>query len=434
MTSIPSIDWRNQVRQRWAATLRAASLTLYLLVAAFAGGGGLSNSAAAAGATLFWASEVTGQTLALVSHQPAQAGAPGARTPVVFYLLNLPAPRIGTESDDVLIADLLAQGLRVVTVDYRSHPRARVPQLNRDLHQLRTAVQQGLLGGDSVDLARVYLVPSGHRLERDLPYAQEAGRTLCFDLIAPSRPARTVGVVLEFSCDNANRMGNASLQFCSDTVLDAAATEGHAVAMADHPVPAPYKGIDPMPACALRAKAAVRAVRQASLARGLNGRIVPFGFSRGSGIALLLVTTRNQSEFEGYGASADVSSDVQGAVILSGRFTYLDLLPSDPMIPRYEKAWGPRASQETVWRRHGALDYAAAALDVPLFLSINEAESPEALHQMQVLRDTLAARKSPFVYAPESDGRGHRVPLSPSVLAGLHAYLSDRLTPASPTP
>ena len=56
--------------------------------------------------------------------------------------------------------------------------------------------------------------------------------------------------------------------------------------------------------------------------------------------------------------------------MLSGRFTYLDLLPDDHMIPRYDKAWGDRTNHLDVWRAAGSLDYLTNAT-VPLFLSIN---------------------------------------------------------------
>jgi hypothetical protein len=89
-------------------------------------------------------------------------------------------------------------------------------------------------------------------------------------------------------------------------------------------------------------------------------------------------------------AHANVSSAVQGAVVMSGRFTYLDLLPDDKMLPRYAKAWGERG-QVSTWRRQGALDYLTKPT-LPLFLTINCTEGPDALHQMEVLRK--AARQA----------------------------------------
>ena len=71
-----------------------------------------------------WTSAVTGQALALMVHEPTPATdktAPRA-LPTVLYLLNLAAPRVGTESDDIIVRDLLAQGCRVVTVDFGLNP------------------------------------------------------------------------------------------------------------------------------------------------------------------------------------------------------------------------------------------------------------------------------------------------------------------------
>ena len=49
-------------------------------------------------------------------------------------------------------------------------------------------------------------------------------------------------------------------------------------------------------------KAEIEKIEGAKL--GMNSKIVPVGFSRGSGMALLLVTTQGRAEFEGHGACA----------------------------------------------------------------------------------------------------------------------------------
>ena len=385
-----------------------------------------------------WTGATAGREYGMDVFEPA--GLPAGNTsplPVAFYLKNLPAPRLGTVPDEVLIGDLRANGLLVVVIDFANDPQARVPWINRDLGKLRDDVRaKKLLGGRAIDAAHVYIVPAGSRLVRDVVFYRDGARALAMDIIAPANPKTPVGAVLEFSCDNQNRMGNASLSICSDTILDGAATEGFAVAMADHPVAAPYKGLDAMPDCAWKIKAAVRTLRAQSAKLGLNGRIVPVGFSRGSGMALMLVTTEGISDFEGRGAHSAVklSSTVQGAVVMSGRFTYLDLLTTDPMLPRYAKAWGERETALDAWRRHGALDYLTKPT-VPLFLTINVTESPEALHQMEVLRKRLAALGSPATYELDRDPRGHKVTLDPAILASMQAYLRQQLTenPAAPS-
>lgn len=379
-----------------------------------------------------WNSPTTGQALSLELLEPTPPVEAHTAVPVVFYLKNLAAPRFGTEPDESIIASLRATGCLVAVLDYAGAARSILPGLYTDLVRLREEVRaKHLLAERKIDEARIYLVPAGCSLLRGVVFYRDDTRTLALDLIFPSRPSQPVGTVLEFSCDNAERMGNFSLTFCTDAALPAAAIAGHAAVMADHPVAAPYKGLDAMPHSAWKAKAAVRTVRALAPGLGLNGRIVSLGFSRGSGMALLVATTGGSAEFEARGEHRDVADDVQGAVVMSGRFTYLDLLPEDKMIPRYVKAWGERAAAEDAWRKQGALDYLRGPI-VPLFLTINATESPEALHQMAVLRRRLTELGSPFVYHPEPEPRGHKMPLDPAVLDPLHAYLRERLDSPKP--
>jgi hypothetical protein len=379
-----------------------------------------------------WISPATGQELALQFLEPTAPIAPPARVPTVFYLTNLAAPRIGTEPDESILRDLRAAGHLVIVLDYAHHARARAPHLAQDVVDLRRRVdEKTLLAGLRPDHARIFIVPSGHRLKRDVVFFRDPRRTLAMDIIYPSRPAQPVGAVLEFSCDNTHRMGNASLAACTDAILPLAATEGFAVAMADHPVATPYKGLDPMPEVAHKARAAVRTLRAEGETLALNGRIVPTGFSRGSGMALLLATTAGHAEFDAGGEHTGTDSSVQGAIIMSGRFTYLDLFPDDTMLARYTKAWGDRATHVDTWRKQGALDYLEKPTAAPLFLTINVTESPAALHQMEVLRRRLTALGSPFVYHPELEPREHRMPVAPAVLDPLYRYLQGQLCVAS---
>ena len=384
--------------------------------------------AAAHGADLTWHSVATRQDLACVIREPAVS--PAGACPVVFYLQNLAAPRIGTEADDTIVSDLQAAGYLVVTVDYAHAARARVPFINRDLGTLRDEVRAGrLLGDRKIDAAHVFIVPAGSRLKRDVTFYRDGDRALAMDIIFPSKPTRPVGVALEFSCDNQDRMGNTSLSICSDTILDAEATEGLAVAMADHPVPAPYHGLDAMPDSAWKIKAAVRTLRATADELGLNGRIVPVGFSRGSGMALMLVTTAGLTEFDGRGEHPKQNSEVQGAVVMSGRYTYLDLLPTDKMLPRYAKAWGDHDTHLETWRRQGALDYLQKAPAMPLFLTVNCSEAPEALYQMKVLRQRLAALSADEIFLLDREPRGHKVTLDPVILTAMNRYLHEQLDP-----
>lgn len=383
------------------------------------------------GKRLGWQGASRSEPLTLRLYQPTNTRS-NALLPVVFYLYNLASSRAGWESDAHIVRSLQAEGYLVVTVDFAKHTNARVPFINRDLGKLRDDVRaKKLLGEFKVDMAHVFILPESYRLKRDVVYYSDTNRVLAMDIIYPSKPKRPVGTVLEFSCDNKDRFGNFSLSVCSDTLLDAFATEGYAVAMADHPVAPPYKGLDAMPDSAWKIKAAVRTLRAEGKKLGLSPRIVPVGFSRGSGMALMLVTTAGMAEFEGRGESPGVSSEVQGGVIMSGRFTYLDLLPGDEMLPRYAEAWGERDESLDVWRAHGALDYLKRPVRFPLFLTINGSESPDALHQMDVLRNRLDELGSPYSFHLDQEPRGHKVVLDAEILEAMRRYMRQRLGPSS---
>jgi hypothetical protein len=96
------------------------------------------------------------------------------------------------------------------------------------------------------------------------------------------------------------------------------------------------------------------------------------------------------------------------------------------MIPRYNKAWGERATNPDVWRNAGAMDYLTNAT-TPLFLSINCSEAPDALHQMTALRQRLAELGSDETFMMDRTPRGHKVPLDANILQAMNIYLQNRL-------
>jgi hypothetical protein len=384
------------------------------------------TAASRAATTESWPSLITSNSLDLKILTPANSPT-NTSLPVILYLENLAAPRTGTESDSTILNDFHAAGYLVIELDYAHAPRSCAPFINRDLGKLRDDLRaKKLLASYQLDQAHIFIVPAGCRLKRDVLYYADTNRPLSLDIIYPSQPKQPAPALIEFSCDNVSRMGNTSLSICSDTILDAAATEGFAVAMADHPVAPPYKGLDAMPDCAWRIKAAVRTLRVEGTKLGLSGKIAAIGFSRGSGMALMLATTEGNAAFEGHGENPGISSAVQGAVVMSGRFTYLDLLPDDHMIPRYEKVWGTRTNNFETWKQHGALDYLTQAT-IPLFLTINCSEAPDALHQMTVLRQRLAELGSDDAFMMDREPRGHKVTLDPQILDAMNAYLKQRL-------
>ena len=409
--------------------LRAAVAALALVLAAVAHAAP-ATTRTTAGASIEWKSDATGEFIAGEVLAPT-AGAGGcAQLPVVVYLTNLAMPRIGQEPDEPILADLRDSGHLVLKLNYGRHPKAVSPALNADVLKLRGDVAgkaKVLLADQPVDVNRIFIVPEGCRLRRDVEFARDGARVLAMDVIHPSKPARPVPALMEITCDNVNRMGSGSLLFCRDTLLEGGAIAGFAAAMVDHPVPPPYKGLDdPMPQCIHRMKAAVRALRSLAPELGMNGNVGAIGFSRGGPMAALLAVTNDRADLEGDGPHRAVSSRVQAAIIHGNRYDYLNLRPDDPMLARFEKAWGRRDANAARWAEHGAAHYLGRDA-APMFLNTSDAEAPEYRDGLEQFAKRLEASGVKRVYRVDADGRGHRVTTDPQTLAEVYKFFADRL-------
>ena len=364
-------------------------------------------------ASVKWDSAATGTMLVGEVIGPAeQADAPLS---TVIYLKNLSIPRIGGEADETILADLSKCGHLVLVLDYAHHAKAISPDLNADVLKLRHDIAdpkaKSLLKDHKVDANRLFILVEGFRLARDVEFARDGKRVLAMDVMYPSKPAKPVPALLEITCDNKDRMGSGSLLFCRDTLLEGGEAAGFAVAMIDHPVPPPYKGIDdPMPQCVERAKAAAKTLRGFAADHGMNGKIGAIGFSRGAPFAAILAA----------------QADVQAALVHGNRFDYLDLLPDDPMLARFEKAWGKREDNRDKWAAHGAVTYLTKAA-APMFLNTSDAESPEHRDGLAKFAKKLEETGVEHVYQVDPDGRGHRVSTDPKTLSAVYDFFAKHL-------
>ena len=402
-------------------------------IAALVGLGVARTSAAADG--IRWDSATVGGPLPGRVIEPAKPAA--GPQPTVIYLTNLSVPRLGTEPDGPILADLAKDGYLVLRLDYGHSPRAVSPRLNADVLKLRqdlAAKSHPLLEGRHIDPAHVYILVEGFRLERDVEFCRDAKRTLALDVMYPSHPAHPVPALLEYTCDNKDRMGNASLVFCHDTLVEGGEAAGFATVMADHPVDPPYKGMDdPMPDVVERAKAAVRTLRSLAPRLDLNGRIGVIGFSRGGPIAAMVAVTPDRPDLDKLGGAQGTSSAVQAALVHGNRYDYTNLDPADPMYKRFQKAWGPTDAPK--WLAHGAAFYLPkdGAGVPPMFMDTSNAESKEYQGGLAKWDADLTAAHVEHHRQTEADGRGHKVSTDPAVLSAIYAFFHQHLTAAAAT-
>jgi hypothetical protein len=117
---------------------------------------------------------------------------------------------------------------------------------------------------------------------------------------------------------------------------------------------------------------------------------------------------------------------VQAAVVHGNRYDYLDLRADDPMLKRFEKAWGPRQTNAQRWAAHGVSHYLTKDA-APMFLNTSDTESPEYRDGLAALAKRLDGLGVEHVYRVDADGRGHRVSTDPKTLAALYAFLLKHL-------
>ena len=132
---------------------------------------------------------------------------------------------------------------------------------------------------------------------------------------------------------------------------------------------------------------------------------------------------------------SDVDPSVQGAIILSGRFSYLDLLEDDPQLSNYVANFGGTLeSAYDRWKYMGAIDFLESDPGYPLFLSVNVNEDAHANNHMTVLKSRLDALGADYVYMPDTEvlPNPHRVPLDPLIVNAMNRYLRETLMTPNP--
>lgn len=344
-----------------------------------------------------WHSEVTGLDLPVVIHRPPAASPEKGFEAVVIFKGVGSGPLY--QSEDQL----------VIEVDYTSakpDPTTLAPdilKIRRDL----TSKNRTLAGEFSVNPDRIFILPQGYTLLTNIIFDQQGDRTLSADLMYPFETSG-VPLLIEITCDNVHRMGSGSLLYCQDALLEMGMFHRFAVAMMDHPVAPPYKGIDDLPVNRVSMIRAINTLREKAKQLGLDTRIGLMGFSRGATMAVSV---------------ASEPGLVQAVLVHGNRFDYTRLLPEDKMRSRFEKAWGPLGEK---WVKQSAMYYLDSQC-APMFLNTSNTESPEYQQGLKQLHEKLSELGVEHVYQVDSDNRGHRVTTDPQRIRQIMSFFDKHL-------
>ncbi|MGN6178952.1 MAG: hypothetical protein ACTHNW_07210 [Mucilaginibacter sp.] len=184
----------------------------------------------------------------------------------VVYLENLNIKKIGRNSNKQDVAWLLAQGFRVIELNYAGNKHAVSPTINADIIAINDSIAKGdFCGYKDCSHYQSYILFEGYRIARNVPYFKDdptvyntpgeytSGDSLNMDIIYPANAAKAVPVILSFSYSNSYATYDANKKMLTDenknqrlkqeytlaafhdSFLEGAPANGIAWAIADHP-------------------------------------------------------------------------------------------------------------------------------------------------------------------------------------------------------
>lgn len=355
---------------------------------------------------------------------------------IVIYLKGLAEPRVGQVSDITIIGELTQAGIGVLVVDYGGAANATSPWINADLLNLRRQAST-LAAPHLINPDRVYVLPSGYRLARDIEFYRDDEKTYRLDVRYPAldqtADTEKAPLIIQIPHNNDARMNMNSIVKFRDSLLEGLMTCGYAVAVVAHPVAPPYSGIDAMPDAMYKLKSAVRTLRaQAPLFGYDPSKIGVLGFSRGSGMAGLLAATGTDTELEGDGLHLEQSSAIQAVLCQAGRFDHRTLMEdgfSPKKFDQYIAHFGDPVLNADRWDAPSAVRWITP--NVPPFFLIVGADDSYRVPQVRKLHEALLAVGAEHPYIIE-EGRSHQVTENPKNIAAILKFFDRALKGENP--
>lgn len=425
-----------------------------------------------------WTSQVTGSDISYTATDAKSPKLDFYGSPMtVVYLENLNVRKIGQNSNPENVAWLLAQGYRVVELDYAHSPNTVSPLINKDIIAINDSIGSGSFCGlTDCSHYRSYVLFEGYRIAQDVPYFVDdpavyntpteytVGDSLRMDIIYPANPSEPVPVILSFSYSNsyatwdsnkkkltaANQNLRLKLDYTlagfNDSFLEGAPAKGMAWAIADHPkycswgkgttAGGPndaYKSYETNPDAAQKVKSAIRTLRVFGGETGLSGKIGIFGFSRGSTAGSMAIGDRKVPEFENAGFHQGISEEVQVAALGPGVFDYTQIYNAiddgdKNLETRCPWVWGPLEENYERWKSMGSEYLVETAATAPTLFFYNTDD--EIYYQDQITRFQNKLKKLGVPTESLVDyGHGHSLPQDGGSLTKLYNFFSQYLNP-----
>ena len=427
-------------------------------------------------ATGQWQSQVTGGN---ITYTATEARSPArdvmGKYMTVAYLENLNIKKAGRNSNAEDVAWLLAQGYRVIELNYAGHANAVAAVINKDIVAINDSIAAGrFCGFNDCSSRQSYVLFEGYRIQRNISYFKDDptiyntpaeytdGDTLHMDLIYPANAATRVPVILSFSYSNSyatydgkrkqltsdNKDQRMNLDYTlaafNDSFLEGAPANGMAWAIADHPKYCPwgkgkpvdgpndaYKSFQTNPDAVQKVKSAIRTLRKKGKHMGLSGKIGIFGFSRGSTAGSLAIGDKTVPEFEKNGFYTGISAKVQAAVLGPGVFDYTQIYNNQNdgdgnLETRCPLVWGPLSDNYERWQLMGAAGLISSSQTAPVLFFYNTDDEKYYQDQVAHLKERLDSLHTPNE-SLVNYGTGHSIPQTAEKLSAMYRFFRQYL-------
>jgi len=366
---------------------------------------------------MFWESPLLGKSVSCAVRLPDSSA---EKKPVVVYLKNLPAPRLGELDDETLIKGFLDQGMMVIEADYEGDPKAAAPELLPEIDRwygylFRTEEHP-------VDNNWIYILPAGYTIDRKVRICKIGNRPVNMDVFYPSGRSASVPLMLQISSTpGVGKWINQRAYYIYGLM-----TTGYAGAIMQ------WTGGDQLSPIGrvFPEKQASRLLRANANKWNLSGKLGVTGHSKGSTRAAMAAFV-NESKWENdLGPHADQSAKFQVALISAGRHVR-ELLIEDGLLNEESK----KVAEATLKQRKEVpveeirIGSSAAYVtpdDPPVFLSVGELDKQYRVSQMK----RLAARCEEVCLEYKfilQKGMGHMYNPAPEVIGEIFRFFDRHL-------
>jgi hypothetical protein len=356
-----------------------------------------------------WESQLLGKSISCVVRLP---DSDAEKDPVVVYLKNLPAPRLGQLDDETLIKGFLDQDMMVIEVNYQGNPLAKAPELLPEIDHwygyLFRTVEYPL------DNDWIYIVPEGHTIDRKVKICEMKDRLVGMDVIYPSGQTDPVPLMLQITSTKEHGKWINQRAYYIYGLL----TTGYAGAIMDWngTGPGATPGGDVFPE-----RRAARLLRARARKWNLSGRIGVTGHSKGSSRAGKAAFINEGNWEADRGPYAEMSDRFQVALLSAGQHAPEFLIKDGFHKPI-------RQSKEELIKV-SSLTYVTPD-DPPVFLSVGELDREFRAKQMKRVAarcDEVGVTYRLFV----QKGMGHMYNPRPEVIRHVYSFLDWHLKPES---